>query len=89
MEPLVVILLVVLVFALVLHRIASRRERRVTVTQNQTTASSDFSRLVAACLGDTAKARRLVEFEQRRASFLGFHAAAARALERLQQDRGR
>lgn len=89
MEPLVVILLVVLVFALVLHRIASRRERRVTVTQKQTTPSSDFSLLVAACLGDTAKARRLVEFEQCRASLLGFDAAAARALERLQQDRGR
>jgi len=89
MEPILLILLAVLGFVLVLHLIASRRKRPPRSVPARSVTPSEFSRLVGACFGDSAKARRLVEFEQRRSSGLSFDAAVLRALERLELDRGR
>lgn len=49
--------------------------------------TAPFSQLVAACLGDSAKAMRLVKFEQGKAPNLGLQEAARRALDSIQRDR--
>lgn len=45
------------------------------------------SRLVRACLGDRAKATRLIDYELKRDSGISRRVAADRALERLVDDR--
>ena len=88
MDALLLILGCVFVFVVILHVIATRRERtgggRAPVF-----GADPFQRLVLACLGDRAKAQRLLDFELRRDPNLLFDDAARRALERLTQDRSR
>lgn len=94
MENLLLILAAVFVFAVVLHVIATRRERtssdfEIEVLPPRTSSSDPFQKLVAACFGDRAKAQRLLDYEIRRDPNLLFDDAARRALERLAADRSR
>lgn len=88
MDSLLLILGCVFVFVVILHVIATRREGASSVPP-RTVSSDPFQRLVLACLGDRAKAQRLLDFELRRDPNLLFDDAARRALERLTQDRSR
>lgn len=46
-----------------------------------------MKRLVTACMGDKAKAQRLIEFERKRNSSLSVANAIQNALDRLERDR--
>jgi len=82
MEGLILILGCVFIFALIMHLIATHRERG-------TGGADPFGRLVLACLGDRGKAQRLVEYEQSRDPQLSRDQAIRRALDRLSYDRSR
>ena len=88
MDALLLILGCVFVFVVILHFIATHREG-ASSGPPRTVSSDPFQRLVLACLGDRAKAQRLLDFELRRDPNLLFDDAARRALERLTQDRSR
>ncbi len=93
MDPIYIILLCVVAFVAVLHVFSSRRTtklRTITVRSEavgRNQASRPTDPLVAACLGDRAKADRLALYEKKKAPFITDAEARRRALERLTADR--
>lgn len=93
MEPIYIILLCVAAFVAILHVLSSRRTPKLrtikvrsdAVTREQ--ASRQTDPLIAACLGDRAKADRLALYEKKKAPFITDGEARKRALERLTSDR--
>lgn len=55
----------------------------------KSSVSPGFSGLVRACMGDSARATRLVQLEQRKNPGLSYRQAVSAAMERLSADRSR
>jgi hypothetical protein len=55
----------------------------------KSSVSPGFTGLVRACMGDSARATRLVQFEQRKNPGLSYRQAVSAAMERLSADRSR
>jgi hypothetical protein len=89
-----VFLLIVAVWVL-LYLIMERRKQRRRLSGRIAAAASSgrkpgaagFSNLVTACMGDSARATQLVQFEQRKNPKLSYGQAISAAMERLSADR--
>jgi len=86
MEPIVIILLCVLAFVAAIHLLSSRHASRPRTIKARAGATRQADPLVAACLGDRAKADRLVLYEKKNPLITDAE-ARKRALERLTSDR--
>lgn len=64
-------------------------QRNADTHHSKSTGAIGFQALVRACMGDSAKAQRLVEFEMRRDRSLTLDQAIIAAVDRLAEDRAR
>lgn len=76
-----------LIWSIWLNRKPSRSSRPIQRATSRATPDTQMSRLIAACLGDRAKAQRLVEYERKRHPNIDIAQAIQHALDRLERDR--